>query len=79
MKYHDLFGKQTPTVEQVAKKHNVSISRIEQQLAKGIKFENEHTNDLRIAREIALDHLSEISDYYDRLERMEKRAEGSRD
>ena len=42
------------------------------QLAKGIKVETEHTKDLALAREIALDHLGEYVDYYDRLEKMEK-------
>ena len=44
------------------------------ELAKGVKMELEHTNDHRIALEIAKDHLSELPDYYSRLERMEKRA-----
>lgn len=44
------------------------------QLAKGIKVEMEHTDDKDLAREIAMDHLTEIPDYYDRLEVMEKNA-----
>lgn len=32
----------------------------------------EHTNNVDIAREIVLDHLTEFPDYYDRLEQMEK-------
>ena len=44
------------------------------ELAKGIKMEMEHTDNHRIALEIAKDHLSELPDYYSRLERMEKRA-----
>ena len=44
-----------------------------QQLAKGIKVEMEHTDDPKIAREIAIDHLTEISDYYDRLSQMGSR------
>jgi hypothetical protein len=45
-----------------------------EQLKIGIKIEYEHTNDQKIAERIALDHLSEISDYYDRLVKMEKEA-----
>lgn len=42
------------------------------QLRKGIKVEmEEHTVDPRIAQEIALDHLAELPDYYDRLETIE--------
>jgi hypothetical protein len=45
-----------------------------EQLAKGIKIEMEHTTDEKIAERIAKDHLSEISDYYTRLEKMESDA-----
>lgn len=44
------------------------------ELAKGVKMEMEHTDSHRIALEIAKDHLSELPDYYTRLEKMEKRA-----
>jgi 2'-5' RNA ligase len=48
------------------------------QLAKGIEVEMEHTDDKAVAKEIALDHLSEPGneDYYDRLETIEKHAAG---
>jgi hypothetical protein len=42
------------------------------QLRKGILVEMEHTNDPRIAEEIAMDHLSENPNYYDMLESVEK-------
>lgn len=45
------------------------------QIEKGIKVELEHTGDKEKAREIAKDHLAEIPDYYDRLEKMEGEAE----
>lgn len=45
------------------------------QLLKGIKVEKEHSECLIIARRIALDHLSECPDYYDRLEKMERDCE----
>ena len=44
------------------------------QLEKGIKVEMEHTKERKVAERIALDHLTEIPDYYDRLERMEREA-----
>jgi hypothetical protein len=43
-----------------------------EQLAKGIKVEMEHTSDPNIAREIAIDHLTEDAKYYDKLETIEK-------
>ena len=62
------------TPAEIAKKHNVPLDDIKNQLAKGIKVEKEHTDDEKKARRIALDHLFEIPDYYDRLGKMEKGA-----
>jgi hypothetical protein len=41
------------------------------QVLKGLSVEMEHSDNPMIALEIALDHLTEIPDYYDRLEKME--------
>jgi hypothetical protein len=71
MKVHDLLGKSTLTLQQIAAKHNVAVDDIRSQLAKGVKVEMEHTDDERVANEIARDHLSEYPDYYDRLEKVE--------
>lgn len=45
-----------------------------QELKRGIEVEMEHTNDPKIAKKIALDHLSEISNYYTLLDQMESQA-----
>jgi hypothetical protein len=45
-----------------------------EQLEMGIEVEMEHTSDPLIAKRIALDHLSEITDYYTRLAKMEAEA-----
>ena len=39
---------------------------------KGAKVELEHTPDVVVATKIALDHLKELPDYYQRLEKMER-------
>lgn len=44
------------------------------QLKKGIEVEFEHTKSKLVAKLIAKDHLSEIPDYYTRLDKMEKEA-----
>lgn len=62
------------TIKDIANMHSVSEDDILQQLLKGIEIELEHTDDRDLAYEIALDHLFEIPDYYDRLEKMEKDA-----
>ena len=42
-----------------------------EQLAMGLMVEMEHTDDPKIALEIAMDHLVERSDYYKRLSEIE--------
>lgn len=64
----------TPSPKEIAAKHNKSIQFINQQLKMGMKVETEHVKDKATAREIALDHLSEIPDYYTRLKKMEQEA-----
>jgi len=45
-----------------------------QQIMIGMGIEMEHTDDPKVALEIAMDHLTEIPDYYTRLDKMEKEA-----
>lgn len=76
MKISDLFenkklDKPTPSVDDLAKKHNVSVDKVNRELKKGIKIELEHTSDPKIAREIALDHLNEKLNYYTLLAKVE--------
>jgi hypothetical protein len=59
------------TPEQIAKKHRLSVSFIKRQLKMGEPIEHEHTKNHKLAREIALQHLEEIPDYYTRLKKME--------
>jgi hypothetical protein len=42
------------------------------QLMEGVKVEKEHTNDPKIAKQIAKAHLSESPDYYKYLKKMER-------
>jgi hypothetical protein len=62
------------TVEEIAKKHRLDVSFIEKQLKIGEPIEHEHTQDHNLARNIALQHLDEIPDYYTRLKKMETSA-----
>jgi hypothetical protein len=62
------------TAEQIAKKHRLDVSFIEKQLQMGEPIEHEHTKNRELAREIALQHLDEIPDYYTRLKKMESDA-----
>lgn len=59
------------TVEDIARRHGVSVEEINKQLEIGIKVELEHTNDKKLAREIALDHLWEFPNYYTELQKFE--------
>ena len=67
-------GVKTYSPEEIAKKHGVPAEMILKQLKKGIEVEYEHTKDKAASTEIALDHLLELPDYYDRLEKMERGA-----
>lgn len=53
------------SVEDIAKKHKLSVKKINKELEVGIKVEKEHVgNDESKAKEIAMDHISEFPDYY---------------
>lgn len=67
----DLIGKPTPSFERIMKKHGISRKQLTQQVNKGIEVELEHTSSRAAAREIALDHLDEFPNYYDRLKKAE--------
>lgn len=56
----------------LAKHHGVGLDEIMSQLEMGTRIEQEHTSDPKVAREIALDHLKEMPDYYSRLKKMEE-------
>lgn len=73
------------TLLDIAKKHSYNDStdstskekikkmyeKLKSQLNKGIKIEMEHTNNKNKAKEIAMDHLFEMPDYYDKIEKIE--------
>ena len=63
------------TKKDIANKFGVEIAKINKELEMGIKVELEHTNSKKLAKEIAMDHLAEIPDYYTRLKKMEKEGE----
>ena len=56
----------------IAKKFNIELNKIKKELNMGIEVEMEHTKNKEIAKDIAMDHLFEIPDYYTRLKKMEK-------
>jgi hypothetical protein len=64
------------TLNDIAKKHNISVDTIVKDLKKGMKVEMEHTTDVNVAKEIAFDHLYEDPKYYDKLSTIENINEG---
>ena len=68
------------TLESIAQKwspiYNIPVEQLipilEKQLDAGTIVESEHTNNPTMAREIAMDHLTEAADYYSYLENMEQ-------
>jgi len=60
------------TIDNIGKHNDVEDEDYNQnELARGIKVEMEHTDSYYVAKAIAKDHLSEIPDYYERLSKME--------
>ena len=68
----NVLDKPTANIIDLSEKYNVSPFQVEKELRNGIKVEMEHTNHISVAREIALDHLSERLDYYEQLAKAEK-------
>ncbi len=62
------------TAADIAKKFKVSLLMVKKQIEMGKKVELEHTKNSKLAKDIAMDHLAEIPDYYSRLKKMEKEA-----
>lgn len=60
------------SLKEIAQKHDVDIDDILKQLELGIKVEMEHTDDPKVAIEIAKDHLCEFPTYYTELDKMEQ-------
>ena len=60
------------TKKDITNKFGVTVAKINKELDMGVEIELEHTKSRRLAKEIAMDHLSEIPDYYTRLKKMEK-------
>jgi hypothetical protein len=72
LKEIDLIGKPTAKFDEICAKFGVTYAQLMTELAQGIRVELEHTGDVAVAREIALDHLNEFPDYYTRLKQVEK-------
>jgi hypothetical protein len=66
------------SVEDIARKHSVFLGTIKKELEMGMKIEKEHAKDDNVAREIAMDHLTEFPDYYTRLKKMETQADAGK-
>ena len=67
----DLKGSMEEKHQALADRHNISVKEINDQVAKGVKVELEHTTDEAIAHEIAMDHVFEDPKYYDKLAKVE--------
>ena len=63
--------KPSKTIEQIAKEKDVPLDYAEEQLRKGMKTESEHSDNPMVQETIALQHLDEMIDYYEKLEYIE--------
>lgn len=80
MNKHSFIGGKSKgkTLSDVAQMHGMTTDELRPQYKKGTEHELEHTTSVVIARRIALDHLVEFPDYYDRLDKIEKMKKGDR-
>ena len=63
--------KSAKSLATIAKEKGVTITYAFNQLKKGMDFEKEHSDDKKIQKTIALQHLDENIDYYKKLAKME--------
>lgn len=61
------------SLKKISKKFNFDISKLKKELEMGEEVETEHTKNKKMANDIAMDHLSEVPDYYTMLKKFEKR------
>lgn len=55
------------TPAQLAKKYGVTVTEINKRLKKGISIEKEHTKNKMVAEKIAIDHIAENLNYYNKF------------
>ncbi len=60
------------TPKDISDKFKVDITKINKEIELGVNIELEHTDSKKLAKEITLDHLIEMPDYYTRLKKMEQ-------
>ena len=63
--------KPAKSLVQIAKEKKVTMTYAFEQLKKGMEFEKEHSDDKKVQKTIALQHLDENIDYYKKLAKME--------
>jgi hypothetical protein len=73
LKIYEKGGKLKPakSLVQIAKEKGVTMTYAFGQLKKGMEFEKEHSDDKKVQKTIALQHLDENIDYYKKLAKME--------
>lgn len=59
------------TLEDLADYHNTTIDNLIEKVSEGVNTEMEHTSDMSIAIEIAMDHIYEDLNYYSKLKKIE--------
>ena len=61
------------SIEDMASHHKVDVDNIIDALEKGVNVELEHTTEMMVAFEIAMDHIYEDLNYYNNLEKIESK------
>lgn len=61
------------SLEDLAKHHDTDVQTIIEKMEEGVNVEMEHTSEMLVAFEIAMDHIYEDLDYYNKLEKIESK------
>ena len=61
------------SLEDLAKHHDTDVQTIIKKMEEGVNVEMEHTSEMLVAFEIAMDHIYEDLDYYNKLEKIESK------
>lgn len=57
------------SLDEIAKKHKVAVSKLKKQLKMGKEVEKEHGGNIKKATKVAMDHLAENPMYYSKLKK----------
>lgn len=72
LSFKDFLNKPVSNVKNLSRKYNKSEKEMKDIVDSGIKVEKEHTSKKQVAKQIAMAHVGENPEYYEKLKKIEK-------